>query len=341
MLESLSLKNFQRFRRFKIDFGWLTCLVGETDAGKSAVLRALYWLSFNRPSGDSMVKFGENACRAVLRVDGVSVKRRKSPGTHNLYAVGGEVYKAFGQGVPEDVAKLLAVDDTNFQSQFDGPFWLADSPGEVSRKLNAVVNLDVIDETLSNAQRQTRRAQAELEVCHKRVEEARIEKASLAWVPSMLKELDRIDGVSEQIQALRARIDSAELQIERATQLAEKCLNADRAKRDAALLNLLGDSAFEKRERVNSLEHLVTTAEELSVRSAVAEVDTSTVDELYIKRNELRSRVARLESQISHAEMLERQICASESRATRNEGTLEAESRGRCPLCGALTKHAH
>jgi len=67
------------------------------------------------------------------------------------YIVDGEALTGFGQSVPSRVSEILNLGEINIQFQHDRPYLLFDSPGEVARTLNRVVNLDVIDTALSNA----------------------------------------------------------------------------------------------------------------------------------------------------------------------------------------------
>ena len=55
MIQSLALKNFQSHKDTLIKFDpGVNVIVGSTDSGKSAIIRALRWLVWNRPIGDKM-----------------------------------------------------------------------------------------------------------------------------------------------------------------------------------------------------------------------------------------------------------------------------------------------
>ena len=50
MIKSIHLRNFQRHKKLDIDLSeGVNVIVGPSDIGKTAILRALYWLRFNRP----------------------------------------------------------------------------------------------------------------------------------------------------------------------------------------------------------------------------------------------------------------------------------------------------
>ena len=212
MLEKLSIKNFQIHSSFDLEFDKrITCIVGASDVGKSAVLRALKWVLSNSPSGDSFVKDGSSSCQVELEVDGKVVSRHRTPSLNRyLYGTREEFleYKAFGSDVPEPIANFLNVGPTNFQSQHDPPFWLSDTAGQVSRNLNAVVNLDIIDRALSAAAKAVTKARTALELADERCAKARDRKMSLAWVKKAKAHLGLVSALHADAAEKGARVAS-------------------------------------------------------------------------------------------------------------------------------------
>ena len=135
MIESITITNFQAHKKFTLELDpKITVVTGKSDAGKSAIYRALRWLCTNRPSGNEFIRWGTDGTRVKLRVDGRTIIRKRGKG--NSYSLDKDSYEAFGSDVPEDIAKLLNLSEVSFQGQFDGPFWFDKTPGEVSRALN-------------------------------------------------------------------------------------------------------------------------------------------------------------------------------------------------------------
>lgn len=207
MLERLELRNFQCHKRLTLDLNHpVVVLTGESDCGKSAVIRALRWLACNRPAGDAFIRrvggTARGACTVHLAVDGRTAGRVKGRG-RNLYRLDGRRLQAFGASVPEGVANLLNVGGDTFQSQHDAPFWFALSPGEVARRLNAVVNLGLIDRTLANLATAARKAQATVDVTRGRLKEARASQAALTWVPAAAAELAAVEDRYTKVKLCR------------------------------------------------------------------------------------------------------------------------------------------
>ena len=175
MIDKLILKNFQAHKSSELDFcPGCNCIIGESDEGKTSIIRALYWASQNKPSGGDFIsdfsKRGE--CSASIVVDGNEVTRFKNK-TKNEYRVNDQSFKALGKsGVPDEVSNILQLDELNFQNQMDSPFLLSSSSGEVARYLNDIVNLNVIDDSL-------KKVNAKTNACNRDIEEKGIEAGLL------------------------------------------------------------------------------------------------------------------------------------------------------------------
>ena len=150
MIEVLKLKNFQSHEKSSLEFcGGVNCIVGSSDSGKTALLRALNWVINNRPTGDSFRSHWGGDTVVDIMLDEQLIRRERTKKT-NLYLIDSaydpkEEFKAFGTDVPEEVTKVLNFSSLNFQNQMDAPFLLSSGAGEVVRYLNQVVDLDVID----------------------------------------------------------------------------------------------------------------------------------------------------------------------------------------------------
>ena len=150
MIDSLLIENFQSHKHTELGFSpGVNVIVGSSDCGKSAVLRALNWIVNNHPSGDGFVSWWDKKtkCKVTLKVDGNEISRIRGKGQGpNKYFLGDEKLTGFGQGVPEEITEVINLNEMNIQRQHASPYLLDDTPGEVGRKLNKVVNLDIIDE---------------------------------------------------------------------------------------------------------------------------------------------------------------------------------------------------
>ncbi len=170
-LISIHLKNFQAHEDLEVSFSpnGITTIRGATDCGKSAVIRALNWVCLNNIVGDEFVRHGSKFSEVTLTVrrgdkTHVIVRKRNVGGSINTYTMDEKEYRAFGLGVPDEISAVLGLNEINFQNQHDSPFWFAESSAEVSRRLNTVIDLTVIDTTLSQIGDVVRKAQESVRV---------------------------------------------------------------------------------------------------------------------------------------------------------------------------------
>lgn len=205
MLESLILRDFQRHEKLRIDFdSRVTTIVGPSDVGKSAVIRALHWLCLNKPAGLSYKRHGAKMMSAALKVDGHIIKKSRSK-SKNQYRLDGKTFKAFGTSVPEPIAKLLQMGPETFQRQMDSPFWFSETPGAVSRQLNQIVNLGSIDGSLSRAGNMVRETRTREEQARSRLKTHQNRLESLGWVERYVKRLEALEALRDDLERLEAR----------------------------------------------------------------------------------------------------------------------------------------
>lgn len=161
MINRIHIKNFQSHKEsdLKLHPG-VNIIVGSSDSGKTAVLRALKWLVWNRPGGDSFrSSWGGETKVTMYTEDEHGISRTKDKGV-NQYALDAEVFNAFGTDVPKEVKEILNISDINLQQQMDSPFLLTSSPGEVAKHFNKIAHLDQIDTGLQNLQKWIREAES-------------------------------------------------------------------------------------------------------------------------------------------------------------------------------------
>jgi len=198
MINRIEIQNFLSHKHSVLELSeGVNVIVGATDSGKSAVIRALKWLITNRPTGDSFRSNWKNdETRIAIEIQDQFITRSKG-GKHNEYLVTGEdghegEYKALGTKVPEEISKILNLNDINLQGQFESHFLLSNSPGEVATHFNKVAHLDRIDLGLQNINKWLREIQSELN--HSDIE--------LGDLLEGLNEYKDLDEIEEQIEVL-------------------------------------------------------------------------------------------------------------------------------------------
>jgi len=208
MITSLVLKSFQAHRQFEAQLEQVNTIIGPSDVGKSAIVRAFRWLAFNTPQGEAFIRDGDRRAEIRVEFDGHVVTREKGAG-QNRYTLDEKEYTAFGTGVPVDVERGLQLAAINFQAQHDSPFWFAETAGEVSRQLNSIINLGVIDDTLRNLASVLNGARAEVRVLEGRVAEAkqaRDEKRGIRRIDVALRKVETLQATATETAEKRSRM---------------------------------------------------------------------------------------------------------------------------------------
>lgn len=167
MIKNIHLKNFQSHKDTLIKFDQgVNVIVGQSDVGKSAILRAIAWICTNKPSGDEFISSWADLTSIKIETDDCMVIREKGKGVNQYILKQGKgkdfVFKGFGQDIPEEVKQALNIQDINLRFQLQGPFFLSDSSGEVSRYLNRISRLDKIDEVIATIDSDLRSARKTL-----------------------------------------------------------------------------------------------------------------------------------------------------------------------------------
>lgn len=257
MLERLLIENFQCHEILEVSFtSGVNSIIGDTDQGKSASLRALMWLITNQPSrGDFFIRKGCDRTSVTLWIDGHKINRTKGKGV-NTYQLDDKVYEAFGNDVPEEISSILNISSISLQRQLDGPFLFNLSPGEVSRELNTVVNLDLIDSVISDIISEQKKAKTEVQVTQVRLDESRQKRDELKWVKEADKDLKEIESIEEDIQKQQQSLDNLESLIEEITSLNSKI------KTDDDLIMAL-TTLIQEEENLNNLEKEVEELDDI------------------------------------------------------------------------------
>ncbi len=149
MISSLNIKNYQSWADGKFNFHpGLNVIIGLSDSGKSAIIRALRWLVWNRPLGNEFQSdWGGETIVDLTTTEGITISRSQDKnGNEKTYTLStlNKPLKAFGTDVPKEISDALNINGINFHQQQDSFFLLKDTPGEVTSHFNKIANLEKI-----------------------------------------------------------------------------------------------------------------------------------------------------------------------------------------------------
>ena len=220
-IKKISLENFQSHAYTEIDLPpGLTIIVGESDRGKSAIIRALRWVFENEPSGTEFIRAGTKTCRVSIETDeGVTVIRERTP-TRNRYIVKyadgrEETFEGFRNEIPAEViaahgvtrAKLdsdLEV-SLNIAPQLEGPFLLS-SPGSLKAKaIGCLYKVHLIDAATRDTSQDIAKLSKESSQIENRLSELEQKLAEFDDLPDIESRLKKAGSLMEKINKFTER----------------------------------------------------------------------------------------------------------------------------------------
>lgn len=272
MIRSIKIQNFQSHENTKLEFcNGVNIIVGPSDSGKTAILRALNWLVNNRPMGDDFRSNWGGDTLVRLETDMDLVIDRIKSDKDNCYILHTDEeeidFKAAGRDVPEDIKQILNLDPINLQFQLDGPFLLSKSAGEVAKYLNQIIKLDSIDSSLSSVNRRIKNQAGEIANFQTNLSSLKDELEEFVWIEKAEAELENLESLDRDCGWLAEEIDHINRtlkQIESVNEEIEEFKLLTRMEKEVENLSSLINEIEQDKEHLLKLSDLVDSITELS-----------------------------------------------------------------------------
>lgn len=227
-IKSLTIENFQSHQKTAFEPappGQLTVIVGPSDSGKTAIIRALRWLYYNVPQGNDFIRVGCSFSRVTLALDdGTKIirERTKSKNTYSILTPGckePQVFAGFGSTIPLEIQEATGVRPArigdleltlNLSEQLDGPFLgksiSAGARAKVLGKLAGTEEVDYAGKQLA----------ADL---HRRGQDEKRLAAEIAGLEEKIREFGNLPAMKARIEAIEALVGQAKAAAERRDKL--------------------------------------------------------------------------------------------------------------------------
>lgn len=333
MITRIELNNFQAHKHTVIDLDkGVNVITGETDNGKSSIVRAIRWVVENYPQGIDKINSNWNEdLKEPLSVKLYTEKgyveriRAKDRNGYNICKNGEKEIKldAIGKGnVPKEVTEFLNVSDVNFQYQLDPPYLLSMTAGNASQYLNKIVHLDSIDEIMSRADSNKRQLNSEDKIVDGDIKKITEELEMLSWVSEAEQLALRVGKLDEIVGKVKDNYSTLETSIQDYTALKNTVIDLSEAKELTERIDEITVSDFTVLEReIESYKSSRNSVTDLSeVNRLISEIEKVSI--------------------IDYSE-LEREINEyTECRKTVQENSSELEKLNKmlpdtCPYCGS------
>ncbi len=345
MLEKLQIQNVGTNEKLDIELSpEVTTLIGKSFIGKSWILRALRLVALNKPAGTSFISWDTNKAKIRLAVDGRRIIRIRSK-TTNTYRLSGKKkpYVAFGNNVPEDIAKILNLSNINFQAQHSTkenriPFWFCETAGEVSRQLNSIINLELIDSTLSNIASELRKTDLTIKITEKALTKAVQEKKDLLYIEDLNISLENVEIRQEQYEEYKQKCSTIKEKIKLVLKYRFIRKNAAEQATDGLKAMSVGKLYLKTADSIEKLSKLIKSGQ---IQQDILKTRPSSIIPLKRLRKKLEqiiSQVNGLDDLIESIENRRREKCLMEKTLESLTKEFNEVAEGRCPICGKSMK---
>lgn len=322
-IERVLIENFQSHERSEFRFApGLNVIIGPSDNGKSAVLRAIRWALYNEPRGTDFVRSGTRECRVTVTMsDGTEIVRelqvRPSGGaarSRYIVRVPGEeqqLFEGFGTEVPAEVVRahgmpqvLLDTDKRvvlSFGSQLEGPFLMAETGSLRARAIGRLLGVHVVDAAMRNTQKDLRTVKGEVGRLEQQLERYDQELTQYDDIPEQELRLERAE-------ALLAAAEAAQRRLQRLEQVRA---DLDRAEREEIMVG----AQLGRLEEIPAAESGLKQAEELHRQGSRLERLSAEVQRVEQERRVYSARVDALTA-LPIAEQRAREVTERQARLT-------------------------
>lgn len=212
MIKEIQIQNFQSHKNttLKLNPG-VNIITGSSDCGKSVVIRALKWLVYNKPRGDAFRSTwgGKTAIQVKLDKDTILIREKDKENKYEIISKGkSSVFKALGTEIPQEITSILNMDEINLQQQFDSPFLLSQTPGEVSQHFNRIAKLSKINTSLKQIQSWIRKLYQRIDNEEENLLKAQTNLSTYDYLPEVEQDVISWEGWENEIATINYKLIS-------------------------------------------------------------------------------------------------------------------------------------
>lgn len=170
-VKSIDIENFQSHENTHVDFDTgLNIIIGESNNGKTSILRAMDWVIDNQPLGTDFIMTGKKYCKVRITYDNDNfIERYRTLKDTGYYRVGyidstGQEeyveYKGFTNNVPVEVMNAHQMPKINITkniethlnkiSQLERPFLITENTNEKAAAIGRITGTNIVDVAIKN-----------------------------------------------------------------------------------------------------------------------------------------------------------------------------------------------
>lgn len=221
-IEYIEIKNFQSHSHTKLEFDeGVNVIIGPSDSGKTAVIRAMKWIFFNEPSGTDIIKKGETLAKVTLKFNNgykIIRGRDKSKNYYEIISEDDEVqrFEGFGLNVPQEVVDITGINkidlgntkmSLNISEQLESPFLITDSPSIKANALGKLAGVDIIDKALGNLSKDIHEINSDRKSIEKEIKNQEILLENFKYLDDEKNKIERLENIFNQVDEYKSKIN--------------------------------------------------------------------------------------------------------------------------------------
>ena len=221
-IKKMILENFQSHKYTEIELDQhLNVIIGPSDHGKTAIIRALKWVLFNEPSGDFFIREGAIECSVTVEFNNnIRVKRYRSrrKNAYYLYDETGKeiVFEGFGTNIPREILdqtsiRKIVLDGNqssyiNIGEQLEGPFLLSEKSATRANAIGRLVGIHIIDDALKDTLKDIKNLNLEKKNHHNVLEKLEKDLSRYDYLDSLIEKTQYIRKIKDNIYDKKTKL---------------------------------------------------------------------------------------------------------------------------------------
>ncbi|HOM03784.1 MAG TPA: AAA family ATPase [Acetivibrio sp.] len=225
-IKKIKIENFQSHKNTELSFSdGLNVIVGPSDQGKSAIIRAIKWVLYNEPRGTDFIRQGTNSAKVTLELSNGYVITRERTTSKNRYTLEDpegnvSIFEGFGNEVPLEIVKahgipkvVLDMDiraSLNIGEQLEGPFLLSESGATRAKAIGRLTGVHIIDQAIRDCATDIRRENQTCDRVRNEIDDIDKKLEEYENIKELGKKLEESEKTIEKTEALMAKADTLE-----------------------------------------------------------------------------------------------------------------------------------
>ena len=212
---------------------------------------------------------------------------------------------------------------------------MCETAGEVSRQLNSIINLDIIDKTLANRASEIRESKITVDIFKKSLDKAKEDSENLKYVKQLDADLRDIEKLEKQYQENKQKSLLLDKLIESAIKYRVSYKNAVERVSGAKIILSMAKLCREKAKSIEILRNLIKSGQNTQ---KILSIEIKPLKELNERLNNLEQKKTTLSNLIITVNHRRDILCKVEKELKTFKKEFKEIVGDKCPICGSKMK---